>query len=79
MSDDIPGVDMAHAFLAAGADIAIAAVRPVADDVAERIVRGLYANLREPLDAAEALRKGALALREALPDSDWSAFRVLRP
>jgi hypothetical protein len=70
---------MAHAFLAAGADVVVAAVRPVADDVAARIVRGLYASLDPARDFAEALRRSELAEREAHPGSDWCAFRVLRP
>jgi hypothetical protein len=51
----------------------------VKDDVAARIVRGLYASLGDTGDLAEALRRSELAERAAHPDTDWSAFRVLRP
>ena len=67
---------LAHAFLAAGSHVVIAAVRPVRDADAAAISAALYRNdfARDP---AEALRKAQLELRKRDPKADWSALRAL--
>ena len=89
----LASVSLAHAFLAGGTEEVVAAVRPVDDAVATRLVGALYAGERdEPVDAA--VRRAQLALRAtaagvangrlrgvgAAPlskDADWAAFRAL--
>lgn len=75
---DMPGI--AQAFVASGAQFAVATTRPVADATARDLAAGLYAadhNVLES-DPARALRDATEALR-AGGASDWAAFRLYSP
>jgi hypothetical protein len=88
------GLGMAQAFVAAGARIAIAPVRPVRDDAAAVLVPLLYRSFAsdEP-DLARALRDAQIAMRDSAladdarapaidgraPKADWAAFRAVTP
>lgn len=68
---------VAQAFLAAGAQLVIAATRPVPDQLARSFFALYYAALSGRMAPAAALQRASLQLRAADPDSDWAAFRVL--
>jgi hypothetical protein len=74
------GLGIAQAFLLAGTETAIAAVRPVNDASAARLMSELYAALRGPAEAdlARALADAQRAVRKADPALDGAAFRALR-
>lgn len=70
---------LAQAFLAAGSETVVAAMRPVGDTHAARLAEAFYrAWTADPSrDVAAALRRAQLELREAVPEADWASFRVL--
>lgn len=68
------GLGLAHAFLVAGADYVIAAVRPVEDMLSARLMGALYA---APEASPEArLRAAQRQIARDLPGSDWAAYRI---
>ena len=76
---DVAGLGVAQAFVVAGAEAVIGAVRPVPDEVAATFSTSLYS---APLDAdvAAAFHRALGATRLAHPGNDaWSAFRLLLP
>jgi tetratricopeptide (TPR) repeat protein len=70
-------IGLAQAFVAAGADAAVAASRSVDDGDAARLMAAFYADL--PAGPAAALRHAQGALRRERPAADWAAFRVVVP
>lgn len=89
----LAGVGLAHAFLTSGAEEAVAAVRPIDDELATRMVRVLYeAGDAQPLDVALRAAQLQVLGEEAAEGSgrvrglgaapkrkggDWAAFRAL--
>ncbi|HMV69493.1 MAG TPA: CHAT domain-containing protein, partial [Myxococcota bacterium] len=72
------GAGLAHAFALAGARQVVAAVRPVADTSAAQIGEALHERGTMG-DAAEALRRARVGLRDAVPAVDLAAWRVIEP
>ena len=70
-------IGLAQAFLAAGTETVIAAVRPVDDRLAADLVDSLYPAWLEGVTPAAALRQAQLALRRQQPAVDWSSFRLI--
>jgi hypothetical protein len=71
----VSGLGLGQAFVLAGAEVVVAAARPVADDSALAFVRGWYAAAAPP---AAAFRAATLTLyAQNLPDA--YAFRLLTP
>ncbi|MEM6794587.1 MAG: CHAT domain-containing protein, partial [Acidobacteriota bacterium] len=71
------GLSLAQAFLLAGSETVVAAVRPVDDVATGRLMIGLYEQrLRHPT-LAQALRSAQLEARGQEPEGVWSSFRVL--
>ncbi|MFT3768590.1 MAG: CHAT domain-containing protein [Minicystis sp.] len=71
-------VSLAHAFASAGAEVVVAAVRPVRDDLAGSMAEALYAGASRPgWDPAAALRDAQRAVMRASPDHDWASYRVV--
>ncbi|HTU59299.1 MAG TPA: CHAT domain-containing protein, partial [Polyangiales bacterium] len=74
------GMDLAYAFVLSGTQAVVAATRPVHDQLGYAMSAALYAELpAEPSerDVVRALRAAQLRVRRALPEADWSAFRVI--
>jgi len=69
-------LDMARAFLLAGAGMVVAASRPVADEDAFHLARAMYP-VDGPRALPDALRAAQLRLRAE--GRDWAAFRALEP
>ena len=70
-------VSLAHAFLLAGSRAALAATRPVEDEIAREIFSDFYRRWTHGEKASEALRAAQLALRDRDPSADWSSFRII--
>jgi cellulose synthase operon protein C len=71
------GMQIATAFLLAGAEFVVAAQGGVDDDSAARFSTALYGAAGEDLRGPELMRNAALALRDAgEPMSTWSGFHV---
>ncbi|MCH9648985.1 MAG: CHAT domain-containing protein [Deltaproteobacteria bacterium] len=66
---------LAQAFLVAGSEGVLAAVRPVDDRLASELVQEFYQYWVAGSRPSEALRSAQLALRSNNPSSDWSSFR----
>jgi CHAT domain-containing protein len=74
------GAGLAHAFVLAGARQVVAAVRPVADTSAAALGESLHDPAYATLgDAAEALRRARVELRQTVPTTDLTAWRVIEP
>ena len=76
---DVESVSLAHAFVAAGAQRVIAAVRPVDDTLAAQLSVTFYHHWLDTGDAALALRRAQGDLRVHEPNADWAAFRLILP
>jgi hypothetical protein len=72
------GIGIAHAFLAAGSNVVLAAARPVEDDLADALINGFYAHWREGASPAQALGLAQLALSAGEPARDWFSFRLMQ-
>ena len=74
------GIGLAHAFLAAGSDVVVAATRKVDDGMTRDLMTALYrARTDDPsLDLAGALRVAQMEVASRMPTRSWSAFRALR-
>ncbi len=70
-------IGLAQAFLAAGAEMVIAAVRPVDDRLAADLVQALYPAWLGGMTPAAALRQAQLDLRSQQPGADWASFRLI--
>ncbi|MEM1179485.1 MAG: CHAT domain-containing protein [Acidobacteriota bacterium] len=71
------GLSLAQAFVLAGADTVVAAVRPVDDIATSRLMTELYAQrLRHPT-LAQALHSAQRRLYREAPHGEWSSFRLL--
>jgi tetratricopeptide (TPR) repeat protein len=72
---------LGQAFLAAGADVVVAPVRPVRDEVAYAFASGFYRAVAQQSvpDVHAAFRRSTLELASSRPDADWSSFRLLVP
>jgi CHAT domain-containing protein len=75
----VESIGLAHAFLAAGAQVVIAAVRPVPDEEAAALMTAFYAELSRGAPAEEALRRAQLALRTGKRISTGFSFRAFVP
>jgi tetratricopeptide (TPR) repeat protein len=75
------GMNLARAFVLAGAGWVIAAEGKVDDDLALEIGESLYRSQADPatFDAVAALRSIQLRLRDEQPERGWAAFRVIVP
>lgn len=71
------GLGLAHAFVARGAEVVIAATRPVNDAAAMALMKKLYRTDREAM--ADALRRAQLELWREKSTADWAAFRAITP
>ena len=72
-------ISLAHAFLAAGAEVTLAALRPVEDELASGLAGELYRGATSPdWNLAEAFQSAIRVARKKFPRSDWAAFRVVR-
>jgi tetratricopeptide (TPR) repeat protein len=75
----VEGISLAHAFVLAGTESVVAAVRPVPDDVALALMDRFYA-AGGAVDPAPALRQAQLEALEREPGlKEWPAFRVFTP
>ena len=71
------GVNLAHAFLAAGAQVVVATTRTVKDDLALRLGKALYAGAAAPDWTLErSFRAAVLKIRRQQPSADWTAYRM---
>lgn len=70
-------IGLANAFLASGAQLVLAALRPVDDVVARELVTAFYREWVRSTPPHVALQTAQLALREHHADEDWSAFRLI--
>ena len=68
------GLGLAQAFLVAGAEVVVAATRPVDDRQSASILTRIH---QDGDDLAVALQRAVLAERAAHPASDWASYRVL--
>lgn len=75
----LASLGLGQAFLVAGSQEVVAAVRQVADDESEALFRRLYSALDSSAELAAVLRQAQLAWRDAEPGADWASFRVLVP
>jgi hypothetical protein len=78
----VESMGLAHAFLSAGAETVIAAVRPLPDREAAALVAAFYAELPRAGSPAEALRRAQLARRSRDGRGDngaWAGFRAFVP
>lgn len=71
------GLGLAQAFVIAGAQVVIAATRPVEDHTARQLATYLYANSKG--DLVEDLHRAQRQLRQDSPSEDWAAFRAFVP
>lgn len=76
---EVAGLGLAQAFLVAGSERVIAALRPVGDRDTAVLFRRLYASSGSSSGLAARLRRAQLAWRESDPAADWASFRVLEP
>jgi CHAT domain-containing protein len=70
---------LAHAFVAAGSQAVVAALRPVNDRLAATLVSSFYREWQAGATAEVALQKAQIALYNDNPDQDWSSFRLIEP
>lgn len=75
-SRDTAAFSMAQAFLVEGAEVVVAAVRPVDDAHTSRWVDAFYESLETQEDWGRALRAARVSLADAETPWDASAFRV---
>lgn len=75
----VESMSLANAFLSAGAQAVIAAVRPLPDREAAALVEAFYAELPRAASPAEALRSAQLARRGRQPNGAWASFRAFVP
>ncbi|MEQ9499431.1 MAG: CHAT domain-containing protein [Deltaproteobacteria bacterium] len=75
-SRDTAAFSMAQAFLVEGAEVVVAAVRPVDDAHTSRWVDAFYTSLRSHADWGSALRAARVSLADAQVPWNASAFRV---
>lgn len=68
---------LAQAFLAIGSAEVLAPTRKVDDTLAARLAGALHFRADDPPRAA--MQRAILALRAAMPEGDWAAFRILTP
>ena len=79
ISGGVANLGLAQAFIAAGSERVVAAMRPVGDQDTAAFFRQLYGEGVAPLNLAEALRRTQLAWRHHVPGADWASFRLLEP
>jgi tetratricopeptide (TPR) repeat protein len=72
-------IGLAQAFSIAGSQVVLAATRPVADELALRMSKALYAAWNVGGDPIDAPSRAQRALVESSPEQDWSAFRTFLP
>jgi CHAT domain-containing protein len=70
------GIGLAQAFLLAGTQSVITAVRAVPDRTARDLMRELYQSWQPGADLPEQLRRAQLACRQKEPTVDWTSFRL---
>lgn len=70
---------LAHAFLLAGSDAAVAPTRAVPDALAGQVGIALHKELQREPDVAKSFRAAMLATRAKDPSADWPAWRAFRP
>jgi hypothetical protein len=75
----VESMGLAHAFLSAGAESVIAAVRPLPDREAAALVAAFYAELPRAGSPGEALRRAQLARRGKDRSTAWASFRAFVP
>lgn len=75
----VESLGLGQAFVAAGARDVIAAVRPVPDTDASRLIVAFHTERARGIAVDEALGRAQRSLRTQAPAADWAAFRLLRP
>ena len=75
----VASLGLAQAFLVAGAQSVVAAVRPVGDSDTAALFRDFYRAWDADTDLATELRRVQLLRRTQTTDSGWESFRVLEP
>jgi CHAT domain-containing protein len=73
------GIGLAQAFLLAGSQAVVAAVRPVRDSTARELVTELHRHWKPGMDLARPFQQTQLFCRQRYPDTDWESFRLLEP
>lgn len=75
----VESMGLAHAFLTAGAESVVAAMRPLPDREAGDLVAAFYAELPRAGTPEEALRRAQLAARGRDRGGAWASFRAFVP
>lgn len=76
LDSPVETLSIAHAFLLAGSEEVIAAVRPVDDTHTFSFMQILYAHFTDSGDLSAAYQAALRGLRRRHPDADWAAFRL---
>ena len=73
------GIGLAQAFLLAGSQAVVAAVRPVRDSTARELVAELHRYWKPGTDLVQQFRQAQLSCRQKYPGADCESFRLLEP
>jgi CHAT domain-containing protein len=73
------GIGLAQAFLLAGSQAVVAAVRPVRDSTAREFVAELHRYWKPGTDLVQPFRQAQLSCRQKYPGADCESFRLLEP
>jgi CHAT domain-containing protein len=73
------GIGLAQAFLLAGSQAVVAAVRPVRDSTARAFVAGLHRYWQPGTDLVQPFRRAQLACLQENPNADCASFRLFAP
>lgn len=73
----VADMSLARAFLVAGAEVVVAASRPVEDKLAAALLARAYELEPQNGGLGRALREAQLELAKARPDADWAAYRII--
>ena len=72
-------IGLAQAFVTAGSDAVVAALRPVRDRDAALVVRSFYRRWLTGDSSGVALQQAQLELRRETDSADWASFRLIEP
>ncbi len=70
-------LSLAHAFIAAGAELVIASSRPVEDHLAAALVARTYREATPGWDIGQSFRAALLDVARTMPRTQWRAYRLI--